>query len=51
MTPGERIKFLRLIQGMTQKTLCDVLGIVPPNLARYESGKVSDSGSTCLEIF
>ena len=41
MTPGERIRFLRLIQGMTQKTLCDVLGIVPPHLARYESGKVS----------
>ena len=41
MTPGERIKLLRLIQGMTQQKLCDMVGTVPQYLTRYESGKVA----------
>lgn len=41
MTPGERIKLLRLIQGMTQQNLCDMVGTVPQYLTRYESGKVA----------
>ena len=47
---GQKLKQLRNIYGISQKTLADYLGITQQNIVRYETGSVSIPFSAIVKI-
>ncbi len=50
MTVGEKIKYLRLQKGMTQKELSIKTGIDGSTIRKYESGKLKPKSNTLIRI-
>lgn len=46
---GERLKQLRLDKGLTQAKLAELIGVQPPTVQRYESGKISNMKTPIIE--
>lgn len=46
---GERLKQLRLNKGLTQTELAELIGVRPPTVQRYESGKISNVKTPVME--
>lgn len=40
MTVGERIKKLRILKGLTQEELGEILGVTKASVQKYESGQI-----------
>jgi len=47
-TINERIGDLRTSKGLSQKELCDMIGVVPSQLSRIEQGKIQNISSDIL---
>ena len=50
MTTGERIRMIRLENGMTQKQVADACGMVDSAIRKYESGKITPKPDTLQRI-
>lgn len=50
MNIGEKIRFYRKKNGLTQKQLADLCGIAEPNLRKYELGKQNPKLGTLKKI-
>lgn len=50
MTTGERIRYIRKSNNMTQKTLGEISGIAEPTIRRYELGKLNPKRETLQKI-
>lgn len=47
---GERLKQLRESLGLSQRELARLVGISPPNISRYESGKITPTEDVIRQI-
>lgn len=50
MQTGQKLKFMRLVQGLSQQELSKEVGALPPYLARYESGVNEPKKSMTLRL-
>ncbi len=50
MTIAEQIRAAREAAGLSQKRLAELIGIAPPHLCEYETGKHEPSASRFQEI-
>ena len=51
MTFAERLKEVRLVNGLTQEELAEMVSVEKMSISKYESGKMMTASSTLIALF